>query len=201
MSPGCCATRLLDWLMRGHPPRQLNRGEEMTGTSISALGRIAGFALKMRNVDPYGRIFESDGPLTMAPIACSRMPKCMFRPAPLLALRLPASDSFNSVWLTARDPPLTQQPRSVLRKHAARQTITEAIPFLSAGNTGSSASIRGSRTALHQGPGLSQLGMRDVITLEQLEPCSANSRPEHRRPRQSIPHTVGTRNFSSSGQP
>src|SRR2546422_5281292 len=44
----------------------------------------------MKNVAPKGRSFDSERPLTIAAIPCSRMPKCRFLPLGVAAWKLPA---------------------------------------------------------------------------------------------------------------
>ena len=53
----------------------------------------------MRNPDPYGRIFDSERPLRIAPIACSRTPKCRLRPAGESAWRSPAPGAVIAVFV------------------------------------------------------------------------------------------------------
>ena len=50
---------------------------KMVGISISAESRIGCFmySVKMKKVLPKGLSLDSESPLTMAPMACSRMPK------------------------------------------------------------------------------------------------------------------------------
>src|SRR5688572_13809438 len=97
----------------------------------------------MRNVEPYGRIFESDRPFTIAPIACSRTPKCMLRPPTLVALRPPASFALRSVLVDgarSAEPPISHGVFVASTLSTVPDESRDAIPFLSAGNTGRSAS-------------------------------------------------------------
>src|SRR5436190_24119281 len=65
----------------------------------------------MRKPEPKGRILESDRPLRIAPIACSRMPKCRLRPAGLAKLKSPAPSNVRRVLqegARSAEPPISQ---------------------------------------------------------------------------------------------
>src|SRR5260370_33171431 len=93
----------------------------------------------MKNVAPKARTFDSERPLTMAAIACSRMPKCRVLPPGLPAWKLAAPSYVREVLF---DGPRSAEPP---RNHGmlwagTLRTLLEAsrpaIPLASAGKTG-----------------------------------------------------------------
>src|SRR6266404_6071254 len=69
----------------------------------------------MKNVAPNARSFDRERPLTVAAIACSRIPKCRFLPPRLPAWKLPAPSYVSVVLFDG--PRSAEPPRDVLRKH------------------------------------------------------------------------------------
>src|SRR6266550_1231526 len=78
--------RLLDGLMGGAiltdsdrvVCKHVNHREFHQGAQTEGFSHVIA---KMKKPDPKGRTFTKLSPLSRAPMACSRIPKCKFRPA------------------------------------------------------------------------------------------------------------------------
>ena len=93
----------------------------------------------MKKVAPKGRSLDSDSPLTIAAIACSRMPKCRFFPPGLSAWKSPAPSNFSVVLFDgprSAEPPRNQGMFCASTFSTLPEASRPAMPFASAGKTG-----------------------------------------------------------------
>src|SRR6516165_11302921 len=93
----------------------------------------------MRNPDPKGLSFESARPFKMAPMACSRIPKCRFRPEGLPAWKSPASAKVKRVLVDGErsaEPPSSHGKFGAMVFKTLADASRPAIPFASAGKKG-----------------------------------------------------------------
>ena len=107
----------------------------------------------MKNVAPNARSLDSDRPLTMAAIACSRMPKCRFLPPGLSAWKSPAPSNFRVVLFDgprSAEPPMNHGMFCASTLSTLPEASRPAMPFGSAGKTGRFCVPSGRQlTALH----------------------------------------------------
>src|SRR5512138_2052192 len=95
----------------------------------------------MRKPEPKGRTLESESPLRMAPIACSRIPKCRFRPAGLVSLKSPAPSNVSRVLHDGErsaDPPITHGTVRATAFKTTPEVSLLALPLESGGKAGRS---------------------------------------------------------------
>ena len=93
----------------------------------------------MKNVAPNARSFESERPLTVAAIACSRMPKWRFLPLGVAHSRSPASSNFNVVLFEvprSAEPPRNQGMFCASTFNTWPDASRPAMPLGSAGKFG-----------------------------------------------------------------
>ena len=97
----------------------------------------------MKNVAPNARSFESERPLTIVPIACSRIPKWSILPLGFPAWKLPAPLYVSVVLFDgprSADPPRNHGMLCASTFSALPEASRPAMPLASAGKTGRSRS-------------------------------------------------------------
>src|SRR5437899_8215310 len=103
----------------------------------------------MKNVAPNARSFDSERPLTVAAIACSRIPKWRFFPPRLPAWKLPAPSYVRVVLF---DGPRSAEPPSSHGMFCAStlSTLPEASrPAMPLGSAGKTGRLRSHRSEEH----------------------------------------------------
>ena len=93
----------------------------------------------MKNVAPNARSFDSDRPLTIAAIACSRMPKWRLRPPGLPGSKSPAPANFSVVLLEgprSAEPPRNQGMFWASTFSTSPEASRPAMPLASGGKLG-----------------------------------------------------------------
>src|ERR1700716_3230261 len=80
----------------------------------------------MRKPEPKARILDKASPFRIAPMACSRTPKCMLRPPRLSASRSPAPSKVRRVLVDGSETAAPRKSRGVFgRGREARRAADE----------------------------------------------------------------------------